>query len=607
MKQIYALIFTLIPALFLAQTDISSTIAAGLTAYGQSDDFGLGEYQIFLDTDNGVFDKPIILVDGFDPGDSRTVQGLYDLLNYDGPTGNENLADIVRTAGFDVVILNFPGYLRLADNSLLNLSDVTDTNGDMIIDEADFPSGSTFVDGGTDFIERNAMILVELINEVNSQKVGSQENVIIGPSMGGLISRYALNYMEATNGQEHETRLYLSFDAPHLGANVPIGLQHLLNYLAYGLDLSLGNFNVTALQPLIDGFLDSPASRQLLTDHFTAHLAAGEPANFDPTKLTPEAHPWRGIFETNINSFNSSGFPSDTRNVSIINGSGIGSAYFAVGNSGATTSPGFTVLNNLSIPLDVPIGSGSANITTRFTPAASTTITVNDLEVIYCFIGCSDLLGGEGFANGQSFSFSDGIDAAPGGLFDLSGLTEDIAVEPGSITETFLNALLIDKFNFIPSVSGLALEITNGEVDWYHDIDLGPGDPPGMAAQSTTNNTPFVNYYLPDDNEGHVELNEANVTFALTEIMSETLNIESLNEISLRLAKNPINGSLRILNSSPIIDAQMTVTDITGKIVHQMNADLNGDTSFNLNIAKGMYILSIQSNAVTKQIKFLKN
>ena len=128
-----------------------------------------------------------------------------------------------------------------------------------------------------------------------------------------------------------------------------------------------------------------------------------------------------------------------------------------------------------------------------------------------------------------------------------------------------------------------------------------------MAAQATTNNTPFVNYYLPDDNEGHVELNEANVTFALTEIMSETLNIETLNEISLRLAKNPINGSLRILNSSPIIDAQMTVTDITGKLVYQMNADLNGDTSFNLDIAKGMYILSIQSNAVTKQIKFLKN
>ena len=113
--------------------------------------------------------------------------------------------------------------------------DTPSLNPDKIRVILNFPNwtasdGMTLVDGGADFIQRNAFILVKLINEINSMKVGSEQNVIIGPSMGGLISRYALRYMEQ-NTLDHDTRLYLSFDSPHLGANVPIGLQYLFNYM----------------------------------------------------------------------------------------------------------------------------------------------------------------------------------------------------------------------------------------------------------------------------------------------------------------------------------------------------------------------------------------
>ena len=113
------------------------------------------------------------------------------------------------------------------------------------------------IDGGADFIERNAMLLVELLDIINTAKAPNspEQNVIIGPSMGGIISRYALNYMEA-NTIDADTRLYLSFDSPHLGANVPIGLQHQLNYLAFN-SLSPS----VEIQPLIDGFLKSSAAR----------------------------------------------------------------------------------------------------------------------------------------------------------------------------------------------------------------------------------------------------------------------------------------------------------------------------------------------------------
>src|SRR5690606_9296476 len=139
---------------------------------------GTGEYKIYYDNVDGVLDKPIFFVDGFDPGDGRTIEGMYDLLNFGNPV--QNLADVVRDEGFDIVVLNFPTYVSSSD-------------------------GTTVIDGGADFIQRNAFILAELITTINGLKVGSEENVVIGPSMGGLISRYALRYMEQ-NALDHDTR-----------------------------------------------------------------------------------------------------------------------------------------------------------------------------------------------------------------------------------------------------------------------------------------------------------------------------------------------------------------------------------------------------------------
>lgn len=121
---------------------ISATIP--YQGYGETQGFlGQAEYQIFPDTVDGILDKPIFLLDGFDPGDTRNIPGIYSLLNYG--TSGQNLGDIVRAQGYDVIILNFPTYTRTGT--------------------------TTVVDGGVDYIQRNAMILVELINQINNQKV----------------------------------------------------------------------------------------------------------------------------------------------------------------------------------------------------------------------------------------------------------------------------------------------------------------------------------------------------------------------------------------------------------------------------------------------------
>ncbi|MFD2917402.1 T9SS type A sorting domain-containing protein [Psychroserpens luteus] len=581
MKKHYFLLLLVLPLLVQAQTvEFESTLTADLSGYTGVPEFaGLGEYEIFLDTDNGVLDKPIILIDGFDPGDTRTISGLYGLLDFNGSQGDQNLGDLVRAEGFDVVVLNFPSYFRLSDNTLLNIDDATDTNADTIIDEADYP-GSTLVNGGADFIERNSMLLVDLINTLNADKVGDEDLVIIGPSMGGLISRFALNYME-NNSQDHETRLWISFDAPHLGANVPLGFQHQFNFLGFGLGEDL---NIVALQGVVDGLLKSPAAKQLLVDHFESHLLSGSDVEFDPTKLLPEAHPYRNVFLNNIG-----GYPQNTRNVSMINGSGIGSPYQSIANTPVT--PGFAALNlqNLPLPDVPPLSDVTATININLTPAtADGEQVISKLLVQGFFIFPITLIDVE--VEAQAPSFSDGVDAASGGLFNLGGFTEGLGGNP--LIDSFLTSLLLDKFSFIPSVSGMALEITNDEIDWYHDINLGT---PGSSGD-TTNTTPFVNWYMPDDNENHVQLTEQNVAFALSEIMPETLsNVEFENFATLKIEKNPIDNELTILSNKVVNNATISLIDITGKIVYQSIQTLDRRLTLPLYLDSGMYILNIET------------
>src|SRR5690606_2160692 len=82
---------------------------------------------------------------------------------------------------------------------------------------------------GADFMEHNAMLLLELIKRVNFKKCGSEEIAIIGASMGGQVARFALSYMEQ-NHISHCVRTTILFDSPNEGANIPIGLQHFIKY-----------------------------------------------------------------------------------------------------------------------------------------------------------------------------------------------------------------------------------------------------------------------------------------------------------------------------------------------------------------------------------------
>lgn len=512
--------------------------------YGETAAFlGQGEYEIFMDTTDGILDKPIFLLDGFDPGDSRNTSAVYQLLGY-GTTG-QNLGDIVRAQGYDVIVLNFPTYTRTGT--------------------------TTVVDGGVDYIQRNAMILVELINQINAQKVGTAQNVVIGPSMGGLISRYALRYMEQNN-LNHDTRLYLSFDSPHLGANVPIGFQHLFNYMGFG---PIGD---VTMQALVNGMLKSPASREMLIDHFEGHLNSTltSPSNTyeflatPASALLPTGCPnYRTAFQNELNTM---GFPTTTRNISIANGAG---------NGTMTGTPGMVAMNHT---FNIT-STQRAIIKLNFTPS----ITQNSIEVsrftaqqwvIFWFTGY------ESFAKSKAPTYTDGLDSAPGGRFDMSTLAG--AGAGNAIFTEFMNSLNIMYFDFIPSWSSMAI---SSSTNLYSPI-------------TSSSTTPFAASSIPTTNENHVTLTPNNVTFALNEILIP-LSTQQNTFLDSIWISNPIQNSVQINSSYAIEKSTITITDILGKTVLNLNnQNINGSLEIPVSLSNGVYLITIknENGSITKKI-----
>lgn len=89
-----------------------------------------------------------------------------------------------------------------------------------------------FVDwnDGVDDIPRNALTLEQVINTINTMKTGTEQNVVMGISMGGLVARYTLASM-TKRSLNTQTRLLITHDSPHRGAYVPLAFQHLVTGL----------------------------------------------------------------------------------------------------------------------------------------------------------------------------------------------------------------------------------------------------------------------------------------------------------------------------------------------------------------------------------------
>lgn len=225
--------------------------------------------------------KPLIVAEGFDMG------------NIIAPTREAGLTNI---QSFKSSLLQ-GGYLYSLINSDYDIIYVDWNNG-------------------VDYIQNNSGLLAAAISWVNANKVGTEQNVVIGQSMGGLVARYALKDME-DNGIVHQTKLYVSHDSPHLGANIPLSIQNMLvnvtrAYVKTPIAVGVGEFVVPFFNAGISvgdmlTLTDTPAARQMIINYVNRHYQIDNSVHDN----------WQNILKAK-------GYPQQSRNVAISNGSECG-------------------------------------------------------------------------------------------------------------------------------------------------------------------------------------------------------------------------------------------------------------------------------------------
>jgi hypothetical protein len=239
---------------------------------GSGNPYASGYVEVYLGCGNSAITKPFIIVEGFDPQNNIWPSQIVYYLNE--PNRGNGFMDALRSHGYDIIILNFWN--------------------------------------GSDYIQRNAYLLEKLIETVNAYPSVRHELVVLGLSMGGLVARYALADMEKRN-EKHNTRLYISFDAPHQGAYIPVGIQAMARYYDFELSSQINN------KDFLDQInqLNSPAARQMLKVYVKSPQT-----NVSQMKIeTPQER------TTLMNELATLGYPQQLRKIAVTNGSSQGTRH----------------------------------------------------------------------------------------------------------------------------------------------------------------------------------------------------------------------------------------------------------------------------------------
>ncbi len=235
-----------------------------------------GEWRgTFYETYNGVYNK-------------RFAKNDYDKY---GATDNGNeLLDRVRDEGYDVIILMY--------------------------------------DKGDDATINNAALYMQLVNEINEKKIQNGyyfENVACGFSGGAITTRMALALMESRYkqgiGKNPHTKMWISFEGEHQGANIPLGFQYFAKFQSESSNIipSSSQLQVQADQInqlaayLAKGAFDTKTANEIMAFNSSA---AGNGPHGDRIALL------NTFSSIPLNSTN--GYPEFCRRIGISQGSGIG-------------------------------------------------------------------------------------------------------------------------------------------------------------------------------------------------------------------------------------------------------------------------------------------
>ena len=431
---------------------------------------------------------------------------------------------------------------------------------------------------GNDYMQRNAYLVEDVIKWVNSVKQGTQQNVVLGQSMGGVIARYALRDMEnqlASTGNQtwnHKTNLYISHDAPHQGANMPLSIQYFARHLIdqfvstplgdmnINMSNSGGNVSISDLETL----LNQPGTKQLLNNYVAS--------NFGINNSVGDS--WR----TELRNM---GYPQQTRNIALSNGSHCANPQNFNPNDNLFTfnGGGQTKLLTDLLLYFIPYGNLISGI--------SLAVLFNEPGLLIGILpGNSkfelDFWGNALPTAGATNQIYHGNVRFTKTLFKLFGWTPRITVTltnrdysapggpsydyyPGGKYQSFISGggtsisnvfvsfgiqmSARDNFNFIPTPS--ALDIGNGSValnnaDFFTKYNSAT---PPVAPK----NSPFINFSTSFNtsgtNENHISFNTRNGNWLALELDSNATNNDNFN-CSFICADSQIIGTNLLCTSS---------------------------------------------------------
>ncbi|KAA3612682.1 MAG: hypothetical protein DWQ05_18715 [Calditrichaeota bacterium] len=357
--------------------------------------------------------QPVVFVEGFDTDnvDPTGTKGFEELW---AKASEQNLAAQLLEREFDILLLNF--------------------------------------NDGADFIQKNAFALLQLLQEIEQQSEYAGNTTVIGASMGGLVGRYALAHAEKY-GLLHHTHTFITFDTPHRGANMPLGVQEWLRYFS----------GESSEAKDADKQLNTPAAKQMLALHRTG--------NFEHVYFYDELAQL--------------GFPGRTRNLAIANGSG--------GGKGYPFEPANKIIDwhfrHFCVDID---GHAYA---------------INSGRIFYGWI---DKLG---FDNPKSTEIKGPAevpswDNSPGGgRFTMEFIASSTPkAKCGFSTITLGNIKAPHPaHSFIPTIS--ALDLATDDLFYPAEMD-----------STSLSLSPFDEFYMPQENQEHVQITPENVAWLLDKL-----------------------------------------------------------------------------------------
>ena len=476
MKNFILMALTCLTAYAHAQTTVTDSLIT-TSGFPTANDVAKGYFTVISTAGNSLsdVDKPILVIEDFDPDDILDFTAVINQLNV--PEANF-LGQQLVTEGYDIIILDF---------EISNLH-----------------------------LRQNALVVEELIGLINDEKVGTEKTKVLGIGQGGLIARFALSKLESEN-VDHQCNLFISFDSPHEGSNVPLGLQHAISQSKAA--MGVPNFLMIFLE---DSMIDCKSQKETMIFHNVPSPSAA-----------------RTSFVSAMEGLNSnSGYPQNCRNVALSNGSVLPDTQMngnnAIRRVGASPYRLFSAQIDI-VPPNPNLGQSQfAWSLPNISPANAGAALPNDKWII---AQKSNILEGPQYRFFDSSAFL--VDNVPGSFepFFMDRYSSLMAFGGFTINSA------VNTTTYIPTTSALGIKRTNMFVDFSNEKEL-------------VCETPFDGFYASRNNTSHSDIDATRANWIFDQILAvDNDNTIVVDDDNLNLgygSQNQISNSFVFKNSAEL-------------------------------------------------------